>query len=212
MKFIIMAGGTYLKFDTPKHLLPITGEPIICRTIRLLREQGVQDIAISTNDNRFKGLGVPLIHHTNDIVIKGEILSGCWVTAFCPLDEPACYIMGDVVFSPEAIRTIVDTPTDSITFFAACPPLSPAFIKEWGEPFAFKVVDQKRFRAAIDFVKANQNTGIFRRNPIAWELWQVIIGHDVKRIDYDTITAINDYSCDVDAPEDIEKIERMMSR
>lgn len=43
-----------------------------------------------------------------------------------------------------------------------------------------------------------------------WELWSVITGHDLNSIDYGSYVAINDYTCDIDYPEDVEKIEKMM--
>ena len=209
MRYIIMCGGSY---QFPRHFTQIRGETVVARTIRLLREAGVEDLAISATDPRFEAFGLPVLRHFNDYeCLDGYHTSGgSWVNAFYPTDEPACYIFGDVVFSPEAIRTIVNTPANGIAFFASAPPLSPRFIKRWAEPFAFKVEDQRRFRAAIDFVNANLDTGIFRRHPIAWELWQVIRGRDVREIDYDSYTTINDYTCDVDEPEDAPRIEAMM--
>ena len=47
MKYIIMCGGIYKKWETPRQMLPINGEPIVARTIRLLRENGIKDIASS---------------------------------------------------------------------------------------------------------------------------------------------------------------------
>ncbi len=207
MKYIIMCGGTYPAWKTPRHLVKIRGEPNVARTIRLLRECGVKDIAISASDERFAQFGVPVLTHDNPFVAYKKD-GGCWVTAFYPTDDPACYILGDVVFSPNAIRTIVGTHTDSIQFFASCPPFSGDYIKQWAEPFAFKVTDQKRFRAAIDYVCANAYTGIFRRRPIAWELWQVINGWDVRSINYGSYVAINDYTCDIDEPSDAAAIEK----
>ncbi len=205
-----MCGGTYEKWTAPKWLTEVCGEPLIARTIRLLREEGARDIAISSADPRFDAFGVPRLQHDNDYTLKRVNESGCWVHGFYPTEEPACYLMGDVVFSPEAIRKIVGTETDGILFFASAPPFSPLYIKPWAEPFAFKVADQARFRQAIRFVEANVNTGIFRRHPVSWELWQVINGNDLNSIDFDTITAINDYTCDIDDPQDAEKIEQMI--
>ena len=184
---------------------------MLARTIRLLRAEGVEDLAISATDPRFEAFGLPVLKHQNDFqVMDGYVVRGSWVNGVYPTLEPACYIFGDVVFSPEAIRTIVETPANGIAFFASAPPLSPRFIKKWAEPFAFKVDDQRRFQAAVDFVNANLETGIFRRHPIAWELWQVIRGKDVQKIDYDSYIAINDYTCDIDYPEDAPRIEAMM--
>ena len=207
MKYIIMCGGTYTDWTVSRQLTPIKGEPVVLRTIRLLQSCGVDNIAISSNNDIFEMFGVPILHHRNNFVAR---TSGAWVEAFYPSDEPVCYLFGDVVYSPEAIRTIVETETDSIQFFASCPPFAPEYIKPHAEPFAFKVVDQKRFRAAIDFVIANADTGIFSRHPISWELWQVINGWDVNEINFDSYLAINDYTCDLDEPEDAKRIERQM--
>ncbi len=205
MKYIIMCGGHYTKWSTPRHLTEIDGEPVVGRTIRLLKEYGVDDIAISTSDERFADFGVPLLKHHNPFVGYGT--GGTWVDAFYPTSEPACYLMGDVVFSTEAIRKIVETQTDSILFFASRSPFPKCYIKRWAEPFAFKVVDQIRFRKAIDFCRENESTGYFQRRPISWELWQVLNGGIIA--DY---TVINDYTCDIDEPEDAEKIERAMKQ
>ena len=210
MTYIIMCGGDYEAWETPRQLLQICGETIVRRTIRLLREEGVEDIAISATDERFEGMGVPVLRHENDFSVTEDGFTGAWVHAFYPTDEPACYLMGDVVYSPEAIHAIVSVETDDVLFFASAPPFSPLFIKKWAEPFAFKVVNQKRFRAAIDYVDASVDSGIFRRHPIAWELWQVLIGRRVRDIDYDTVTAINDYTCDVDYPEDAARLEAIL--
>ena len=212
MRYIIMCGGSYGR-GQPKQLTKICGEPILERTIRLLREEGVEDLAISATDPHFEAFGLPVLHHENDFqVMDGFVVRGSWVNAFYPTDEPACYIFGDVVFSPEAIRTIVQAPAVGIRFFGSTPPFSPLYTKPYAEPFAFKVDDQRRFRAAIDFVNANLETWIFTRHPIAWELWQVIQGRDVRLINYESVTAINDYTCDVDSPEDAERIEAILCR
>ena len=210
MKYIIMCGGSY---QFPRHFTQIRGETVVARTIRLLRAEGVEDLAISATDPCFSAFGLPVLKHQNDFKVEsGVVVAGSWVNGFYPTLEPACYIFGDVVFSPEAIRTIVETPEVGIRFFGSAPPFSHLYTKPWAEPFAFKVDDQRRFRAAVDFVNANLETGIFHRHPIAWELWQVIIGHDVNRIDYDTITQINDYTCDIDSPADAPRIEEMICR
>lgn len=207
MRYIIMCGGSYPLWSTPRQLTEIKGEPIVARTIRLLREAGAEDIAISGNADIFGRFGVPVLFHFNDFDTNGR---GSWVEAFFPTEEPACYIMGDVVFSPDAIRSIVHADTDSIQFFASAPPFAGNYIKPYAEPFAFKVVDQKRFREAIKYVKANEGTGLFHRRPISWELWQVINGEDVNIINYTNYYRINDYTCDIDHPSDIKFIEALM--
>ena len=208
MKYIIMCGGTYKKWETPRQLFPINGEPIVARTIRLLRENGVEDIAISSNNPIFEKLGVPVLKHENNMVVTETLnVRGYWVDAFYPTDEPVCYMLGDVVYSPEAIKTIIGTDTNDIEFFASAPPFAPEYSKPWAEPFALKVVNTDHLKHAICITKQYTDMGLFKRPPIMWELWQVIQATPLNHIDYSNYTVINDYTCDVDFPEDITLIE-----
>ena len=211
MKYVIMCGGKYWNWPTPKHLVKINGEPLVARTIRLLRENGIEDIAISTNDSQFITFGVPLLMHSNRYYLpEGSDALTPWLDAFYPMNEPVCYIFGDVVFSPEAIRTIVTTETDSVEFFASAKPLADIYPKHWAEPFAFKVVDTERFFKAIEQTKKLDEEGQFKRQPVSWELWQVIKGTPLNKVDYTNYTVINDYTCDIDKPEDIKLFERIL--
>lgn len=208
MKYIIMCGGTYKKWETPRQMLPINGEPIIARTIRLLKENGIEDIAISSGNPIFEQFGVPVLKHDNTMVVNETLnVSGYWVDAFYPTDEPVCYLFGDVVYSPEAIKTITGTETDDIEFFASSPPFAPEYIKPWAEPFALKVVNTDHLKHAIRITKQYADMGLFYRHPIMWELWQVIQATPLNHIDYGNYTVINDYTCDVDCAEDAELIE-----
>lgn len=204
MKYIIMCGGNY-HTDIPKHLLEVKGEPIVARTIRLLKENGIplSDIFISSNDDRFGAFGVILLKHENNFGNGGR-----WLEAFYPTEDPACYIFGDVVFSPDAIHKIVSTDTDCIQFFASSPPFSTMYHKNWAEPFAFKVKNQEYFRKCIEDTKRYESEGKFHRGAVSWELWQVIKGTPLDWIDYTNYYSINDYTCDVDFPSDLGAIER----
>lgn len=211
MRYIIMCGGHYDKWDKPKHLTEINGEPIVARTIRLLKENGVEDIAISSNDDRFSALGAPLLKHRNPYHLpKDTDAKTPWLDAFYPMTESVCYIFGDVVFSPRAIQTIVRTETDSIEFFASAKPLADIYPKHWAEPFAFKVSDTERFFKAIEQTKKLDKEGQFKRQPVSWELWQVIKGTPLNKVDYTNYTVINDYTCDIDSPEDIKLFEQII--
>lgn len=206
MKYIIMCGGTYHQWKKPRQLIEIMGEPIIKRTIRLLQENGVDDIAISSHNPVFKQFGVPVLYHTNRFEVYGQDdVSGTWVNAFFPMNEPVCYLMGDVVFSENAIKTIITTPTSAIDFFASAPPFADEYKKDYAEPFAFKVVDIDLFHWAINRVKEYEMLGEFKRPPIAWELWQVIKGTPINIIDYTNYIAINDFTCDIDWENEVDK-------
>lgn len=209
MKYIILCGGTYAKWDRPKHLTELKGEPLVARTIRLLTENGITDIAISSNSELFEQFGVPVLKHENkySLPLEGRATSP-WLDAFYPMNEPVCYIFGDVVFSSKAIKTIVETQTGSVEFFASAKPLSFNYPKRWAEPFAFKVKDTEQFFNAIEKTKALDEQGMFKRQPVSWELWQVVKGTPLNEVDYTNYVRINDYTCDIDEPKDIKLFER----
>lgn len=210
MKYAIMCGGVYTNWDEPKQLIKINGEPIVARTIRLLRQNGIDDIVITSNDDRFNQFGVPVLKHQNDYTAtKYNECTGAWYDCFYPMREPVCYLFGDVVYSPKAIRTIVEYPVREIMFFASAPPFAEEYPKPYVEPFAFKVVNTERFRKALEAVRDYHMRGRFKREPIAWEVWQVIGGWslDYRDVDYRTFVHINDYTCDIDDPEDVKLFE-----
>ena len=206
MKYIIMCGGDY-HWDVPRQLHTIHSEAIVARTIRLLRENGIplSDIFISATDDRFGCFGVVMLKHNNTYGNDGR-----WLDAFYPMQEPVCYIFGDVVFSHDAIKTIVNTDTPDIEFFASSKPFDKRYFKRWAEPYAFKVVDTDLFRSCITVTNHYSDIGLFHREPIAWELWQVIKGTPLNDIDYTNYTVINDYTCDCDSEEYRRRFEEII--
>ena len=216
MKYILMAGGKYKNFETPKQLLKVNGEVIIERTIRLLKENGITDIAISTNNPAFDYLDVEKLKHENNFIheYKNEKAKGWWLDAFYPTNEPTCYIFGDVYFSTEAINTIINTKTKDIELFGSVPPFAYNYIKKWIEPFALKVVNTNHLWESIKKTKELALEGkTWRENPIIWELWTVIKNAPLQTKADEYIynyTAINDYTTDVDNKEDITRIENYL--
>ena len=200
MKYVIMCGGDYPQFETPKQLIWLGTECIVQRTIRLLKEAGAEDIAISTNKrSTFEKFGLPIIDQT-------EYDRGIWLYgAFPESKEPCTYIFGDVIFSSEAIKTIVNSTTDDIEFFASAAPFAKEYTKVWAEPFAFKVVNQAKFRRSIDeTIRLYQANHLSRC--IAWELWQVIKGTQLNNIIVN-YSVIRDFTCDCDSNQDLTEIK-----
>lgn len=213
MKYIIMCGGNYWNWETPRQMTEIHGEPLVARTIRLLKSKGIpqEDIFISSNDDRFGKFGVVLLKHDNGFIYGRDKVEdkNYWVDAFYPTDEPACYLMGDVFFSEFCIATIVNYQQgEDIMFFASAYCNGKGYSKPWAEPFAFKVWNQQRFKEAIAETKALQDKGAFRRRPVSWELWQVIKHTKINEIAINYVT-IDDFSCDVDQFEDIAKLQKI---
>ena len=210
MKYIIMCGGEYKDFETPKQLLKVNDEIIVERTIRLLKENGITDIAISTNNPAFDYLKIEKLRHENNFIheYKNEKAKGWWLDAFYPTDEPTCYIWGDVFFSEEAIKTIVEAKTSDIELFGSMPPFAYNYPKKWIEPFALKVANTEHLWVSIEKTKKLALEGkTWRENPIVWELWTVIknVPLETKPDEYIyNYTAINDYTSDIDNQRDID--------
>lgn len=210
MRYIIMCGGNYKHWEIPRQMSNVLGEEIVARTIRLLKENGIKDISISTTNPLFEKYGVPILKHNNLYeTFNWTVEQGDWLNCFYPTEEPVCYIFGDVYFSPEAIKTIVETETDDIEFFGSKSPFDKRYIKNHMEPFALKVVNQKHLREAIKKTREYEKEGKFWRKPIMWELWEVIkdAPFHQKGTPYDIeYTIIRDYTCDVDWQEDVNKL------
>lgn len=216
MRYIIMCGGNYRAWAQPRQLLKFNGEIIVCRTIRLLQECGVTDIAISTNKPGFDSFGVPVLSHNNsyDAIAYNESF-GDWFNCFYPTTDPVCYLFGDVIYSYDAIHKIVNTDTNDIMLFGSAPPFAPEYCKRWIEPFAFKVVNTEHMRHALYDVRRLDREGKFTRRPIAWEVWNVISrgpDGDVTTIDYNSYVHINDWTCDIDKPDELPIIEQITAR
>lgn len=213
-KYVILAYSNDKTFDIPRQMVEIEGEPLLKRTIRLLRENGIEDITVTGKNESYKDLGVKLYSSkTNDFdYIKR---TGYWLNAFDYelMDEPVCFIWGDVYFSEEAIKTIVETDTDSSMFFCSYNNKSEYYIKEHDEPFAYKVVDTDLFKEHIEKVKKMKDEGLCCREPIIWEVYRSIHNQDINTHEMTTdYVAINDITCDIDSACDVEKIKAKIRR
>ena len=209
MKYIIMCGGVYDKFETPKQLSVVNGETLVSRTIRLLKENGIEDISISATDERFDNLGVPRLEHENTYKAENGIQTGYWVDAYYPLEEPCVYLHGDVYYSEDSIKKIITLNPNVNTFIGNQYALNKEH-KKVGEPFGWIIVDQTSFRKAINECKRLQDEGKSDRMPVSWELYEVLNGHDINDfiISEETYLAIYDETIDIDAPWQIEELNK----
>ena len=206
-----MCGGVYDFFTTPKQLSVINGETLVERTIRLLKENGINDIYISSNDDRFKQYA-PVLKHTNTYKVENGNILGYWLDAYYPEEEPCIYLHGDVYYSSNAIKKIINYEAKYNTFIGNEIARNKEH-KNWGEPFGWIVVNQKEFRDGIDKTKKLQDEGKLERGfGISWELYRVLNGLDPnKMFIYDnTYLSIDDETIDIDAPNQIEELNRRL--
>lgn len=229
-----MCGGTYNEFRVPKQLLKVNGEILVERTIRLLKENGIKDIAVSTNNPAFDYLDVEILHDKNNQfeyfgANENKASKNSWLRAYYPVNEPVCYLHGDVYFSNEAIKTIINVKVKDTMFFCTFDWTDGEKDKrnyKGREPFGYKVVNQKKFRNAINDLLKMVDDGKFKNGlpPICWHLYRYLnnleINYNAKewteinnifqtKGDY---IVINDYTTDVDHPEDVKVLEEYLKR
>lgn len=226
MQYIIMCGGDYSdQFETPKPLLKITGEVLIERTIRLLKENGIKDIAISTTNHLYDYLGIEILRHENNYIHESKDLpkksENSWLNAYYPTNNPACYLPGDVYWSENAIKTIINADVIDTMFFAA-PGIMDGRknenIKNHREPLGFKVINQKKFRQAINDLLYMIDKGMFNVDPVSWTLYKQLNGLDINFNDWNNdifdkpgnLIIIDDITTDIDSEKDIPKLESMV--
>jgi len=205
-KYIILA-NTSIGFKEPKQLIKINDEPLICRTIRLLKENGIEDIIISSNNKAFDGLGV---ERYNPKFNKWDGKNGYWLDAF-PLEilnEPTTYLFGDMYYSESLIKKIVNTEVEDNTLFCCYENKNKLYIKSWDEPQAFKVVDIEKFKEHIGIVKKLKDEGKLWREPIQWELYRSMNGLDITTHKIkDNCIVTNDESCDIDFENELKLLK-----
>lgn len=214
MKYVILSDSDNVEpFIEPRHLSIVKGEPLVKRTIRLLKENGINDVIITSHDTRFDNLGaIRYEPKYNDYKPKEN--KGYWLNGF-PIElmnEPVTFLFGDVYYSENAIKTILNADTTSTLFFCSNGKLgySEKYIKKHDEPFGYKVVDVELFKKHIELVKKLKDEGKTCRHPVVWELYRSINGIDVnEHLLTNNYVAINDETCDVDCIEHIELLNNI---
>lgn len=212
MKYIIMCGGYYDAFSIPKQLSVINGERLIDRTIRLLQENGISDIYISSNDKVFDDCGVERLEHDNSYKSQNGKIYGYWLDAYYPINEPVTYLHGDVYYSEDAIKKIVNLKPNVNTFIGNEIARNKEH-KNWGEPFGYIVINPIEFRDGINKTKKLQEEGKLERGfAISWELYRVLNNLDPnKQVIIDsTYLSIDDETIDIDAPWQIDKLNNKL--
>ena len=206
-----MCGGFYQNFrEVPKQLSVVNGERLVDRTIRLLKENGVEEIYISSNNPVFDTCGVPRLEHVNSYRYDNDTLTGYWVDAFYPHFEDntkVTYLFGDVYYTEKAINKIVNFKTYKNVLFGTGIAKNKLH-KNWGEPFAYVVNDYKVFMDGVKAVKKLQDEGKTKRMALVWELYRYLNGLDIniQQVKGDTYICIDDGTIDIDGPQQIEQL------
>lgn len=207
MKYVIMCGGEYQDFKSHKALTTVNGEALVERTIRLLKQNGIQDITVTVNkDNmEFEFLDAEILHRDNSYVIKDGRVQGWWLDAFHNFNEPTCYLFGDVYYTESGIKQIIETDKDGNILFGTIN----RKLKNWEEPLAYKVKDIPSFFWGITETKRLHELGQTNRHPIVWELYRVLNGLAVNMhvLKPETYVNVDNGGMDIDYPSEGGKLK-----
>lgn len=195
MIYVIMAAGEGTRWSNylgvPKHLIEINGENLLERTTRLLKENGIENYIITGRDDRYAKYG-RLLKPTNNT---------CEIDRFEKMSEPVCYLYGDVYYTEQAIKTIINTDAKDIMFFGS-----------QVEIFAVKVNDLGLFYRHVDKVKRLYLNGDIGRC-IGWEVYRSLSGIPFyQHLIRDRYIVIEDDTDDIDYPEDYERFKERRER
>lgn len=112
-RFIIMADGKMTRWNNhlvPKHLLPVHGEPILLRTVRLVQA-------------RAPGAEVIITSHNPAYEVPGAVRyepksNSCEIDRFTweLIDDDVCFLYGDVYYTEQAIRQIAEMQAADLGF------------------------------------------------------------------------------------------------
>ena len=115
-KAVIVAAGLSsrlypLTLDIPKGLLEIAGEPLLARTVRLLREREINEIFVVVGYKRDlieKALGPDIHYQFNPFFAETNNMGSLWFAKEWVEDNPFIYLHGDLIYAPELLDAFIE--------------------------------------------------------------------------------------------------------
>jgi len=188
MKAIILANGKATRFNGQcKQVLPINGEPVIMRTVRQLKENGIKDVLIVTVWDEIKAL---FDNFTDVGQTKGVVktIEGCrddWVDT----NDTILFLLGDVVWTDEAIKIAIET-NKNVAFFGSDV-----------EIFAVRVTPAGK----SEFINGIRLCNFYKEFT-TWVLYRLMAGFRTQQHKFETemFVKITDKTDDIDYPSKYE--------
>lgn len=158
MRVIILADGHATRWESeiPKHLIPINGEPLLHRTVRLLEERGLADLWITTHNPNYHVEDVAIYAPENNIYKLDQFYACHPLWRHCP--STIIFLYGDVYFSEACIDSVIHTPCTDFLYFQRTKG-SAITGKPWKEGFAMKIADRELFFKALDELRTQRAAG-----------------------------------------------------
>ena len=135
LKAVILAAGYSTRMKQNKHTLKLNNETVIQRQIRLLRENGIEDIAVVVrpDDEELNRIldheKVRKIHTFTDHRDAFKEL----IATLQYLNSDTLILLGDLVYTEKALKKMIETKEHGITVFGVTEPTKWCN-KEWAKP------------------------------------------------------------------------------
>ena len=193
---VIMCAGDGTRWNNymgvPKQMIKINNEPILFRTIRLLKEKGINNIIITINQHQ-----IPF----NTTIMQ---VINCWnheIDRFYPVKGPVVYLYGDTYYTEKALNKIL---TEEYNFYGR-KGANNKTKKKYEEIFAVKG-DGDKIQEHVDKVRQLYKEKKINRC-LGWELYESYHGLPITFPvpSFEFLGEINDLTEDFDTPEDYEE-------
>ena len=177
MKYIIMADGKGTRWqnynDIPKHLALIDGEPVIKRTVRLIKEaDSTSEVIITSHDERYEVEGASRYEPKNNVLEVDRF-------TFELIEDDITFLYGDTVYSKEGIEKIASFVTDDVEFFGNEKSI-----------VAVKIHDSKSFIDAFQKVRNLFLDGKIEKC-IGWQVYSAYLDREIYGDERDKIIGNN---------------------
>ncbi len=216
MRFVIMADGQGTRWNNymgvPKHLALIDGEPVIGRTVRLLREiTGASDddgagagtgsagdaggaaaepeIIITSHDARYEFEGARRHEPENNIYEIDRFTT----ELVC---DDMCFLYGDTVYDREVLADIAASDAEDILFYG-----------NRKSVVAVRIGDADLFRRHFDRVRNLYIDGKIEKCK-GWQIYQSVTGQDLneKPVIGEKFVVVDEHTTDINTPEEYKNI------
>ncbi len=205
MNVLIFCAGGSAKWGyylgIPKPLILLNKESILGRTLRLLKKQKVspENITIVATDPILKQPGYNFFEPESSRWFVETLISteSLW-------DEQTVVLMGDVFYTPEALKTILNPTTASLQFYGRA---GKSLFSHKAHGELFGITFSKNEGALIHehaqkVIKAAKSMGHGK----AWQFYRSIAGFelDQKKTEKKYFVEIDDFTDDFDTPEEYD--------
>lgn len=196
MRIVIMADGAGSRWENhlgiPKHFAQIKGEPVIERTVRLLKklaQKSELEIIVTSHDRRYEFDGCIRYEPQNNIYEIDRFTEEL-------IGDDMCFLYGDTYYSEASIELIMKTKPKDLLFFGNHKSI-----------VAIRIGDSKLFRAHVGRVKLHYLNGNVEKCA-GWQVYRSFTGQAFsgKLKIKDKFVFVDDMTQDIDTPMDYDEI------